>query len=254
MRRHDGGRADLPWGWWLRVKDHGLEDEDGRSWETVREAFWEGHLGFPSTHLVGEQLELLTRVLNATDRRWFDFTENRDDLFDGNMRFWRFYMCWLASVGMLQVNERTPPLEAPLSDLGRSVLAMLQATREPAWVDLPFGAVMDAIVRPGRGAADDAREQALRSFEREAARLPHVFAREMVGRRPSITLTGLGVQARMPVRRVIWSQSFGGEKARDDFFGWLAARVDRWEDWGGIAYSKGAAALTQHLLGLVVSG
>lgn len=254
MRGKDAGGVDLPWGWWLRVKGHRLEDEDGRTWRTVREAFWEGHLRFPSTHLVGEQLELLTRVLNATERRWFGCTENRDDLFDGNMLFWRFYMCWLASVGMLQVSERVSPFEAPLSELGRSVLAMLQATREPAWVDLPFSAVMDAIVQPGRTAVDAGREQALRSFERDAARLPYVFAREEVGRRPSVTLTGLGTQARMPVRRVVWSQSFGDGKARDDFFGWLAARVDRWEDWGKLAYSKGAPALTQHLLGLIVAG
>lgn len=49
---------------------------------------------------------------------------------------------------------------------------------------------------------------------------------------------------------MIWSQSFADADVRDDFFAWAAQRVDRWEDWGATAYSKGADALTTHLLGL----
>ena len=35
-------------------------------------------------------------------------------------------------------------------------------------------------------------------------------------------------------------------------FAWLAERVHRWDDWGGIAHRKGADALTSHLLSVVV--
>ena len=56
--------------------------------------------------------------------------------------------------------------------------------------------------------------------------------------------------ARMPLRKVVWSSSFPDERIRDDFFAWLAERVDRWEHWGGLAYRKGADALTAHFLSL----
>lgn len=57
----------------------------------------------------------------------------------------------------------------------------------------------------------------------------------------------------MPLRRVMWSVSFPDAGVRDDFFGWLAGRVDRWEDWGSMAHRQGADALTRHLLGLLAA-
>ena len=42
-------------------------------------------------------------------------------------------------------------------------------------------------------------------------------------------------------------------RVRDDFFAWMAERVDRWPDWGGIAWRKGGPALTDHLLGLLAT-
>ncbi|WP_274602278.1 hypothetical protein [Sphingomonas sp. CFBP 8760] len=42
----------------------------------------------------------------------------------------------------------------------------------------------------------------------------------------------------MPTRSVIWSHSFAASPARDDFFGWLADRVDRWDDWARLAYER----------------
>lgn len=101
--------------------------------------------------------------------------------------------------------------------------------------------------------ADDDREAALKAFEREAARLPFVFAREQVGRACLVTLTGIAVDSRMPTRRVMWSQAFPDEMSRDDLFAWLAQRVERWEDWGRLAYSSGADAFTQRLLALLVA-
>lgn len=129
------------------------------------------------------------------------------------------------------------------------MLAMLQATRDPGHAVMAFGAVRDAMRVAGRTAADNAREEALRAFEAGVVRMLYLFAREELAGRPVVTLTGIA-GGRMPLRRVMWSQSFPDVDVRDDFFAWLTERVDRWEDWGAMAYSKGADALTTHLLGL----
>lgn len=250
MARRTGAGADLPWGSHLRVNGASFEDAEGRRWRSVREAFWVGHLGFPPTHFVAEQHELLSRVLEAKDARRSHQMESLDDLFGGDWVFARFYDCWLLSVGLVHAASPRDALDAPLSDLGRSVLSMLRATREPQWMSLRMVDVVAAVRNAGQTAVDDEREHALREFEREVAHLPSVFARESVPRFHLVTLTGVGTGARMPVKRVMWSQSFSDERVRDDFFAWLAERLDRWEDWGKMAYSSGAAALTQHLLGL----
>ena len=100
-----GAARDLPWGWWLRADASGFKDDEGRSWRSVRDAYWQGQLGFPSIHVSGEQLDLLTRVLTSIDRRWLGETENRHDLFGGDMFFWRFYMCWIASIGLVDLGR-----------------------------------------------------------------------------------------------------------------------------------------------------
>lgn len=252
-----GGRgkleANLPWGWWLRVRGHVLEDEQGRRWSSVRDAFWQGLLGFPPVHFAPEQHELLLRVLASHDRQWAGGVERQHDLFDGDMASWRFYMCWLASIGLTEPTPQVTALSAPLSALGRSVLAMLQATREPGWAPLPFRDVKKAVRSAGATEADESREAALKAFERGVALLPYVFARERVHHSHVLTLTGARSEARLPLRRVMWSQSFPDPKTRDDFFAWIAERVDRWEDWGEMAYRQGAAALTQHFLKLLVA-
>ena len=242
------GNTILPWGWWLRVNESAIEDGQGRRWSSVRQAFWEGHLNFPATHLMPEQLELMLRVLAAIEAHWVGATERKHDLFGGDMLFWRFYQCWLSSVGLIAAGPQVNPLSAGLSDEGRSVLLMLQATREPEWIQLPFAGVLDAVRNADRTAADDQREQALHNFERGLTRVPYLFARERVHTRHLVTLTGLDTLARMPMRKVVWSQGFPDANVRDDFFAWLAERVERWEDWGELAYSKGADALTGHLL------
>ena len=98
--RHRPG--DLPWGWWLRVRDGVLEDEDGRTWRSVRDAFWQGELNFPDVHFAPEQHELLLRALSALDSPCSDANESRHDLFSGDMLFWRFYQC----CSMAQVDWR----------------------------------------------------------------------------------------------------------------------------------------------------
>lgn len=240
----------LPWGWWLRVVGDGIEDADGSLWGSVREAFWEGHLRFPSERFAPEQLELLLRVLAAIDTRRGSPEESCHDLFSGDMLFWRYYRSWLSSAGLTEGKPDGHPLEAPLSEEGRSVLAMLLATRDPEMATIPLSRVLDAVRAAGRTPADDEREEALRVFERGVNRMPIVFAREKLGKHFLVTLTGLDTVARMPTRKIVWSQAFPDEAVRDDFFGWIAERVDRWEDWYRFAYEGGAHKLTQHLLGL----
>jgi len=157
---------------------------------------------------------------------------------------------------MVLVEERrgATSFTSPLTDEGRSVLLMLQATREPEWINLPFGRVLKAVRQADRTGADDEREQALRIFERAVTDLPFLFARETINGLHIVTLTGLDANARMPLRKVVWSLSFPEARLRDDFFGWLADRVNRWADWGGLAYSRGADALSQHLLALLAVG
>lgn len=239
-----------PWGWWLRVRNGVIEDADGRRWRNVRQAFWEGHLRFPATDFGFARSELLLRALASIERHWIGSEETQHDLFSGDMCFWRFYQGWLSSIGLLEDRRAANSFTPSLTDDGRSVLLMLQATREPEWIALPLAAVLQAVRQADRTGADDLREQALRIFERAVTELPYIFARETIGGRHLVTLTGLDANSRMPLRKVVWSLSFPDDRVRDDFFGWLADRVNRWADWGGLAYSKGADALTQHLLGL----
>jgi hypothetical protein len=254
--RHIPG--ELPWGWWLRARDGRLEDEDGRTWRTVRDAFWQGELRFCEVHFAPEQHELMLRVMSAIDAPGIGAGESRQDLFAGDMMFWRFYRCWLAAIGMLDLKVTAPatpnPLSARLSPEGRSVLMMLRATRDPAWEGLPMAAVMEAVTAAGSGSDAADRETALRLFEDDVGFRRHLFARERVGRTHLITLTSMarGTGARMPTRRVTWSMSFTNATTRNDLFAWLACRIDRWDDWGEIAFRQGANSLTRHMLGMIV--
>lgn len=256
--RHRPG--DLPWGWWLRVRDGVLEDEGGRTWRSVRDAFWQGELNFPDVHFAPEQHELLLRALSALDSPCADASEHRHDLFSGDMLFWRFYQCWLASSGMVDLSNRlgmqVSPLEGRLSDEGRSVLLMLRATRDPLWVDLPMAEIIAAVTSSAGTADEDARERVLKAFEASIGLRRHVFARERIGRSYAVTLTSMpaGHGARMPVRRVTWSMAFTDASTRDDLFAWLAARIDRWDAWGELAYRRGAPALSERLLTLILAG
>lgn len=254
--RHRPG--ELPWGWWLRACDDYLEDEQGRHWRSVREAFWQGELGFCDVYVAPEQHELMLRALSSRDVRWIETTEREYELFGGDMMFSRFYSCWLQSIGMLATTNGSGvavgPLEAGLSAEGRSVLLMLRATRDPTWEELPQAAVVAAVAASVRGAAGYDREESLRMFENTVGFRRQVFARERIGRSYLITLTGLvtGVFARMPTRRVTWSLAFDDDVIRDDLFAWIATRIEHWDRWGEMAYDKGADAFTQHLLGMFV--
>lgn len=240
--------SDLPWGWWLRATRSGFEDAAGRTWQSVRDAFWEGHLGFPKSSHAPEQLELLLRMLAAIDQRAGNSRCNNIEFFCEHWMFWRFYMSWLFSVGLTIPDHQRFPIEAWLTKQGRAVMLMLQATREPEWINLPIQAVIDAVKQASEGPEIEVRENALRAFERQVGYRRYVFTREIVAKNHIVALTGMVVHARMPTRRVLWSQSFTETDPRDRLFAWLAGHVDRWDDWGELAYSKGASALTQRFL------
>jgi hypothetical protein len=252
MAKRETHVGDLPWGWWLRASRGALEDEDGRRWQSVREAFWQGRLGFPAPHVAEEQRELLLRVLTAIDACWMKGAEHRHDLFDGNMVFWHFYLCWLSSIGLTERDSRSQALNAPLTAEGRSVMLMLRATRDPEWEEVPWAELVDALDSARRSPAEDAREAALSAFESTIGQRRHLFARERVGRSHLVTLTRLVADARMPVHRVIWSQSFTDRRDLNEFFGWLVERLHCWDDWGNLAHRSGAEALTHRFFTLLV--
>lgn len=167
MADFDRHAGDLPWGWWLRANPRGYEDAAGRHWSSVRDAFWEGELGFPPVHFAPEQHELMLRVMTAISASWFG-TESNHDVFGGDMMFWRFYQCWLASIGMVETSEGRNVFDGGLSSLGKAVLMMLQATREPEFERLPMAAVV-AAVSASKGLDAEARERALSTHPLGAA-------------------------------------------------------------------------------------
>ncbi len=246
-----GGGQILPWGWWLTQVGSFVEDGKGGRWRSVREAFWNGRLGFPPVHYAPEQHELLLRVLSTIEQGWPCSQEGYHDLFSGDMMFWRFYMCWLASIRLVESGKDGDPLAGRLTNEGLQVRLMLSATAEPAWAELPIAEVVDAVRRAHHGEPEKQREAALQAFERETAARPTGFARKTAGRTYMVVLTGLSTEGRMPLRRTFWSLSFADPDQRDDFYGWLAQRAHRWDDWADIAYRQGANGLTQHLLGLM---
>lgn len=181
---------NLPWGWWLIRSGSMFEDADGRRWVSVREAFWHGRLRFPVTSSTQEQLELLLRLLLSVQYRLRPGMERASAFFHDDLVLESFHMCWLASVGLLDSGEPDDfkgwsyPVSTSLSPEGRSPMLMLQATREPAWADLPASELLDAIAAAHRDHADEARERAIEAFEAFEAsvrRLPYVFERARIG-------------------------------------------------------------------------
>lgn len=242
----------LPWGYWLQTRDGVFVDEGGREWRSVREAFWVGRLGMrPLDHDYGrektmhEELERLTAVLAAQDRRILLGRESATDMFDGSHAFERFHSAWTWGFGLTD--------EQSLTVEGRAVLLMLVATRPYELGRLPVGPdAMRAII--GADAGVEAREQWFAEIDAFARDLAFRFVRSEVGRSPCVELVGDDSTARMPTRRAFWSQGFRHEHDRDQLFAWLCERLDRWDDWGRLVAKRGAAEFQQHLVELLVLG
>jgi len=80
------------------------------------------------------------------------------------------------------------------------------------------------------------------------------MARKPIYTAPKKTIVepGTELEAVVPSAAEIASIASPDERSRDDVFGRPAEHVDRWNDLGALAYSKGPAALTQRFLVLLV--
>ena len=90
----------------------------------------------------------------------------------------------------------------------------------------------------------------LTAQERKTCHLQYRFIRQDLGQQAAIVLAGVGLGPNIPLTRVLWSMLFSDNYARDRMLVWMNERVDRWQDWGGLAYRQGARALTERLLQL----
>ena len=245
---------NLPWGYWLVAKgetDSGypLVDLEGRTWRSVREAFWISRLGMSNVRssLMHQELEFLLAVLVAIDRRIIGTEEQAMDLC-GSWDKARFYACWLQGQ-RLTSNDFPSALKGPLTLEGRAVLVMLASTRSPGEAPLPIG--LPTITRwhgLNQGLADDERDRIIAEHERAALHLQYRFTRAAIGEIPAIVLSGAALGPNIPLTRKLWSMTFLDHYARDRIWLWLYQRIDRWQPWGELAYERGARALSEHLL------
>lgn len=154
------------------------------------------------------------------------------------------YLLWLQSVGLT-----TRPLGDALTDEGRAVLVMLASTRSATSAPLPIGlATLDPRMGLDHGATREERERVLAAHEAFAQDLPARFVRAAIAGQPGITLVAEQRGRNIPLTRVLWSQVFPDDHARDRLYAWLAGRIDRWEVWADLAEHKGSQALSDRLL------
>ncbi|RPF71123.1 hypothetical protein [Aurantiacibacter spongiae] len=253
-RYGDGRHPDLPWGYWLTsIGDvpgrPPLLDDEGRRWESVREAFWTGRLGLPSVrdHWANEIMEFMASYLAILDGRFVAPEERVRDVFAGDRHLDRFFHTYMLAAGLVHEYDSRPTAE------GWAVLKMLIATRTREDADSDVG--LDWIVanrtaaRPSERAAAAERVQ---RAEHVASRMAHRFAADTIGGRPVVKLIGLRITTEIPVRSTLWSMSWsdGDRFARDRFYLWLLERIDRWDDWSAMVTRDGARALTEHLMRL----
>jgi hypothetical protein len=254
VRYEDTRNPELPWGYWLHSDGAGhggaLVDEQGRRWDDVRQAFWTGRLGMSRSLTIEENLERLMAYLAATSRRVVHVDERAHDLFGGEQDFERFYRTWVHSQGL---TGGDPPFGSGISAEGHAALVMLASTRPSQVKGVPVGSEAIATLAPSK-ASDVETAAWLDRVEALAAKLPFRFERRELWRKPGVALVGDGLGGVVPLRRTLWMQSFTDNLSRDRFHVWLAHRLDRWEDWGGMAYRRGAPVLTQHLLAMLMTG
>lgn len=254
MRYEDIRNPALPWGYWLHADGapvgRSLVDEQGRRWDTVRDAFWVGRLGMPHSLMIEESLERLMAYLAASSRRVVHVDESAHDLFGGEQDFERFYRIWVYAQGL---TGGDPPFGSGISAEGHAALVMLASTRPSQIRGLPVGSDAIATLAPSK-ASDTETEAWLDRVETAAAKLPFRFERRELWRKPTVALVGDTLGEIVPLRRTLWMQSFTDNAARDRFHVWLAHRLDRWEAWGKMAFERGAPVLTQHFLAMVMTG
>jgi hypothetical protein len=249
----DVRNPNLPWGYWLRdVRSTGssypLEDEQGRGWESVRDCFWRSHLGLPDCNARDKHrtIEFILAILVATDRRIIGTEEKVSEYFNRNWELARLMDFCLAGWNLVH-----PPTHAGggLTVQGRAVLQMLASTRDIEAAPLPIGL---PTLRQWRGLVDSAGlapvEEIVRMQEQFSQHLPFRFVRSELRHVPMIGLQSEPVGDNVPLKRTLWSLAFPDLPARERMYLWLHERLDRWQDWGELAYRQGGAALTELLL------
>ncbi|UVI38402.1 hypothetical protein [Qipengyuania spongiae] len=253
-RYGDDRHSDLPWGYWLVSAADvpgrpPLLDEQGREWDSVREAFWKGRLGLPEiySHASNEIMEFMAGYLAIMDGRFVPTEERVQDIFQGDRHLDLFFTTIMRAAGLIDARNGCPTAE------GRAVLAMLIATRNRDDAEHEIGLDWIRANRTvvGHGVRRQTAE-AVERGERVAARMAHRFATGDIGREPCIKLIGVLVTREIPVRSTIWSMTWpeGDRYARDRFYLWLLERIDRWDDWAAMVVASGARSLTEHLLRL----
>lgn len=248
----------LPWGWWLRTITSpagvtSIVDEEGKRWLSVRDYFWVKRLGMSSSvpSVQDEQLELLLAALASMEHGIVGQSESIHVIFSGDRLFYRFYFHWLHAIGLIEAGHSNGPLNSLPNDEGIAVRRMLVATRPLKLHGIPIGS--EAVKAFGEPASpDEASRNRFAAAEGKARRLPFAFVRELLFGKPTISLLYRDVGADMPFVRTIWNQPFADDRSRDRTYDWMYDRLDRWTAWGELATESGAAALTQHLVSLIV--
>lgn len=251
-RYADDRHPDLPWGYWLVSSgDSGrppLIDENGRKWNSVREAFWSGRLGLPYHSRSADQtLEFMASYMAICDGRFVAPEERVSDIFQGDRHVCELYVTFLDTAGLVDArNDRLTPE-------GRAALSMLIATRTLDDAQNDVG--MDWIVANRAVAGWQERKTAAEQVERRehvAARMMHRFVTDEIDGKPAIKLIGLRITKEIPVRSTLWSMTWEGKNryARDRFYLWLLERIDRWDDYSEMVTDKGARALSEHFMKL----
>ena len=253
----DRFNPNLPWGYWLVAQGEldglpPLTDHTGQRWRSVREYFWVSRLGMapiPRDDVRNEELEFMLATLVSLDRRVIPTEERALDLF-GNWDRSRHYLSWLAGQKLLMPQTVADP-NAELSPEGHAALLMLASTRSPDAAPLAIGLPTLKSFHGLAGTPDqEERDRLIAAQERATLHLQYRFGRKDIAGQPAIVLAGAGLGPNIPLTRVLWSITFADDYARDRMLFWLHERVDRWPDWGELAYRQGARALSERLMQL----
>ena len=245
--------ADLPWGYWMRMRPHRqhmmVEDHAGREWQSVREAFWCGRLGmsaFTTSRTMDQGCELLIAMLSvATRNTATGASEVGADAMHGNQAMAAFLESWSIASGLVIAKENNGRTSY-ISDEGWAVLLMLKATRPEELHGVTPGAKAVEIAG-GPGLVEIANP----SVDLSGARF--VFERvDIVGQAGIQLVDRNGGRGRMPIHEVVWSLIMPKLEC-DRLFAWMCARSDRWQAWGTMTERRDANALTQHLLATYIA-
>lgn len=246
---------DVPvWGGHLVIDHHysGMPfgDAEGNRFSTLREAFWRGRLNMPGygTSVAEEILETMQAALAAKAFHNVPGKNEATDIYDGSSRFFRFVTHWIQAEGLSLVSEKDgSPFDGEISEDGKSVLLMLDATRPADRALLRAGRTSIAALAAAVEAATVDRDR-IETLETISAGWPSRFVRVEIGGKPAISLRCRPNQLKVPINRTVWSLSFMEEHSRDVMFEWICDHVDRWDDWAEKAYRSGGAELTRRML------